>query len=217
MEKKIGIIGSGQVAVALANGLGRHGYRIMIGTQDPQKHEELRQKTNQQAAIGTFRQAAQFSDLLILAVKGTGAEEALSRTGPEELKNKTVLDATNPIADLPPENGVLRYFTTLEDSLMERLQRLALGAHFVKCFSIVGNAFMVDPDFGGIRPTMFICGNNENAKSVAQNLLDEIGWETADMGGVEAARAIEPLCILWCIPGFLRNQWGHAFKLLKKG
>ncbi len=75
---------------------------------------------------------------------------------------------------------------------------------------------MVDPDFGDTKPTMFICGNDADAKKATTDLLTEIGWESEDMGEVEAARAIEPLCMLWCIPGFKNGQWQHAFKLLKK-
>lgn len=215
MEKKIGILGSGAVGISLANGLKTHGYDIMIGTNDASKREDLGDKTHHAVAIGTFAETAKFSDLLILAVKGNGAEEALRKTGLDLLRNKIVLDTTNPIAEIPPVNGVLSFFTTLDNSLMERLQRAAPETHFVKCFSCVGNAFMVDPKFGDDKPTMFICGNNEDAKSRTKKLLDEIGWETCDMGKVEAARAIEPLCILWCIPGMLRGQWMHAFKLLK--
>jgi predicted dinucleotide-binding enzyme len=215
MEKKIGIIGSGMVSMALANGLHRHGYTIMVGTNDPGKHDEIREKTNGQVAIGAFSDVADFSDLLILAVKGRVAGEALMKMGIASLKNKIVLDATNPIADGPPIHGVLPFFTSLDESLMEQLQRIAPDTHFVKCFSIVGNALMVDPDFNGVKPTMFICGNNDKAKQVATDLLTEIGWETEDMGKVEAARAIEPLCMLWCIPGINQGQWRHAFKLLR--
>ena len=75
---------------------------------------------------------------------------------------------------------------------------------------------MYKPDYGGTLPTMFICGNNETAKATLTGILTTFGWETEDMGKAEAARAIEPLCILWCIPGMLHNQWTHAFKLLKK-
>jgi 8-hydroxy-5-deazaflavin:NADPH oxidoreductase len=215
MAKKIGIIGSGVVGIALANGLHRHGYHIMLGTNDTGKHEGIKEKTKGNAAIGTFEETARYADLLILAVKGTMAEEALRKTGIENLIGKTVLDATNPIADAPPTNGVIPFFTTLKESLMERLQALAPETHFVKCFSCVGNALMVDPDFGGEKPTMFICGNNDEAKERTTELLEEIGWEAADMGKVEGARAIEPLCILWCIPGINSGQWRHAFKLLK--
>ena len=216
MEKKIGILGSGPVGMALANGFTRHGYSVMVGTNDPGKHEGILTATKNGVSIGSFAETAKFADLLVLAVRGSVAENAVLKTGIDVLRHKIVLDATNPIAEGPPVNGVLHYFTTLEDSLMERLQRLAPETHFVKCFSCVGNAFMVDPDFGGIKPTMFICGNSDQAKARTQSLLDEIGWETADMGKVEAARAIEPLCILWCIPGFTGGGWQHAFKLLRR-
>lgn len=75
---------------------------------------------------------------------------------------------------------------------------------------------MVDPDFGGIKPSMFICGNNESAKADVKEFLTKFGWETEDMGMAEAARAIEPLAMLWCIPGMREGKWSHAFKLLKK-
>jgi predicted dinucleotide-binding enzyme len=122
----------------------------------------------------------------------------------------------NPIADTPPVNGVLRLFTSHDKSLMETLQGEFAGARFVKAFNSIGSAHMVNPQFPGGKPTMFICGNDEAAKKTVGGILDQFGWETGDMGKAEAARAIEPLCMLWCIPGFIRNEWSHAFKLLKK-
>jgi len=135
--------------------------------------------------------------------------------GAGTLSGKTVIDTTNPIADAPPVNGVLRFFTSLDESLMERLMRLAPDAKFVKAFSSVGAALMVNPQLSGGPPTMFICGNHAEAKSDVQAVLDQFGWGTEDLGGAEAARAIEPLCMLWCIPGFRQNRWRHAFKLLE--
>lgn len=152
----------------------------------------------------------------MLATKGTAAEAALKLAGATNLKGKTVIDTTNPIADAAPTNGVLQFFTSLNESLMERLQKLVPDAHFVKAFSCIGNAFMVNPDFNGIKPTMFICGNDSGAKKEVTAILAQFGFDVADMGAVEAARAIEPLCMLWCIPGFLSNSWAHAFKLLKR-
>jgi 8-hydroxy-5-deazaflavin:NADPH oxidoreductase len=152
---------------------------------------------------------------VVLAVKGSAAAKALRAAGADNLAGKPVIDATNPIADLPPENGVLRFFTNLDESLMERLQRELPDARFVKAFNSVGSPGMVNPRFEGGKPTMFICGNDDQAKKTVSGILDQFGWETADMGKAEAARAIEPLCILWCIPGFLRNEWTHAFKLLR--
>jgi predicted dinucleotide-binding enzyme len=165
--------------------------------------------------VGSFEEAAKFGDLVVLATKGLAAAAALEAAGSANLAGKTVIDTTNPIAEAPPVNGVLRFFTSLDDSLMERLQALAPQAHFVKAFNSVGNACMVNPDFHGVKPTMFICGNEGAAKAAVTDILERFGFDVEDMGAVEAARAIEPLCILWCIPGFRSNQWSHAFKLLK--
>jgi 8-hydroxy-5-deazaflavin:NADPH oxidoreductase len=216
MHKKIGIIGSGIVGQVLANGFIKYGYHVMIGTNDPSKHAVLNEQTSGKAAIGTFEETAGFGDIIVLATKGTVADSAILKAGILNFAGKTVIDATNPIADAAPVNGVLQYFTNLNESLMEKLQKLVPEARFVKAFNSVGNAFMINPDFNGIKPTMFICGNDEAAKKEVTGILDLFGWETEDMGKVEAARAIEPLCILWCIPGFTKNEWSHAFKLLKK-
>src|SRR5262249_58140195 len=164
----------------------------------------------------SFSEAATFGDVVVLAVKGAVALEALRAAGAANLAGKPIIDATNPIADAPPTNGVLKFFTNLDESLMERLQREFAEARFIKAFNSVGQAFMVNPQFAGGPPTMFICGNDEAAKQTVRGILDQFGWETADMGYAEAARAIEPLCMLWCIPGMLRNDWSHAFKLLHR-
>jgi predicted dinucleotide-binding enzyme len=216
MGKKIGIVGSGIVGQTLAKGFIAHGHDVVVGTNTASKQAELRTRIGPNGGVGSFEDAARFGDVVVLAVKGSAAEAALRAAGPANLRGKTVIDTTNPIADLPPVNGVLRFFTTLDESLMERLQKLAPDAHFVKSFSCIGNALMVNPDFGGVAPTMFICGNHEGAKQEVAAILDRFGFEVADMGKVEAARAIEPLCMLWCIPGFVANSWTHAFRLLKR-
>jgi predicted dinucleotide-binding enzyme len=168
------------------------------------------------ARIGSFAETAAFGDLLVLATKGTAAEVVIKSIESNALKGKIIIDTANPIADAPPVNGVIQYYTSPNESLMERLQKLAPEAKFVKAFSSIGSALMVNPDFGGIKPTMFFCGNDEGAKAEVKTILTQFGFEPEDMGKVEAARAIEPLAMLWCIPGFLKNQWAHAFKLLKK-
>lgn len=210
---KIGVIGSGDVAKVLGSGLLKHGHDVMMGTRETARLSDWA-KQNPKGKVGGFADAAKFGELVVLAVKGTAAAEALRAAGATNLAGKVVMDVTNPIADSPPTNGVLKFFTTLDDSLMERLQREFGAARFVKAFNSVGNAAMVNPQFKGGKPTMFICGNDEAAKKTVGSIIDQFGWETADMGKVEAARAIEPLCMLWCIPGFLRNDWVHAFKLL---
>ena len=214
MKQKIGVLGTGMVGQVLASGFLKHGHDVMIGTRSPEKVADWQEK-NPRGKVGSNKDAAAWADIIVLATKGTAAEAAIRLCESKDLQGKIVIDTTNPIADAPPEKGVLKYFTTLENSLMEQLQAAQPGAHFVKAFNSVGNAYMVDPHFTEGKPTMFICGNDDNAKATVSGILNDFGWDTEDMGGVEGARAIEPLCILWCIPGFARNQWSHAFKLLK--
>ncbi len=213
--KKIAVLGSGVVGQVLADGLLKLGHAVVRGTRDPGKLAEWKDRAGPQGSVATFSEAARLGDLVVLAVKGTAAEAVLDLCGAAALSGKTVIDTTNPIADRPPVNGVLSFFTSLDESLMERLQKRFPAARFVKAFSSVGSALMVNPRVAGGPPSMFICGNDAGAKGEVRVILGQLGWETEDMGAVEAARAIEPLCMLWCIPGFTRNQWAHAFKLVR--
>ena len=210
---KIGIIGSGVVAQTLAAGFIRHGHAVTLGTRDAAKLADYAARTPG-VRIADSAAAAAFGDVVVLAVKGDAALQA-SRDAGAGLDGKLVLDTTNPIADAPPVDGVLQYFTGPNESLMERLQHEFPKARFVKAFNSVGAARMIDPDFAGVHPTMFIAGNDTDAKSAAATLLASVGWDVADMGSAVAARAIEPLAMLWCISGFRENSWMHAFKLLR--
>jgi predicted dinucleotide-binding enzyme len=210
---KVGIIGSGDVAKTLGNGFLRHGHQVTLGSRDPAKLEDWR-SSNTSARTGTFADAAAFGDLVVLAVKGRAAAQALESAGVQNLKSKTVIDVTNPTEDAPPDHGVLQFFTGPNESLMEALQAKFPQVHFVKAFNSVGSDRMVDPKFKGGRPTTFLCGGDKKAKAQVTRILNDFGWEAADMGGPEAARAIEPLSMLWCIPGFLQDDWTHAFKML---
>lgn len=214
---KIGIIGSGAVGQVLGAAFLAEGHEVMMGTRNTSKDEVVQwKKENPKGLLGSFQETAQFGRLIVLAVSGLAAENAIELAGKEHFSEKIVIDATNPIAAVPPDNGVLKFFTTLEESLMERLQVILPDARLVKAFNSVGNALMYKPSFAAGIPTMFICGNDGPAKETVTGILTSFGWETEDMGTVEAARAIEPLCMLWCIPGFLHNRWTHAFKLLKR-
>jgi len=213
--QKIGVLGSGNVGTVLSNGFLSHGYEVTRGSREPAKLGEWLAKAGPKARTATFSEAARWAEIVVLAVKGEAAESVLDLTGAEALNGKVVIDTTNPIAASPPANGVLHYFTTLEEALMERLQRKVPGARFVKAFSCVGNALMVDPKLPGGPPTMFICGNEPQAKRDVTAILDRFGWLTEDLGAVEAARAIEPLCILWCIPAFQGRGSKHALKMLR--
>lgn len=209
--RKVGVIGSADVGQTLAEGFKKHGDEVRIGSRSPEKLGAFRAKTGIEA--GAAAEVAKWADLIVLAVKGTAAEAALAVCG-SALAGKIVIDTTNPIAEAPPDDGVLVFFTGPNTSLLETLQAKFPSARLVKAFNSVGSASMVNPKFSGGKPTMFYCGNDDAAKAEVAKILETFGWEPADMGKAAGARAIEPLCQLWCIPGFLRNDWVHAFKLL---
>lgn len=208
---KVGVLGTGDVGKVLARGFKKHGHEARIGSREGKKLADW--SAEHGIAEGTFEEVATFAELVVIAVTGHVAE-GLVKNVAGLLAGKTVVDTTNPIGGAPV-NGILPYFTGPNESLMERLQKAAPDARFVKCFSSVGNAAMVNPSYAGGRPTMFIAGASDEAKAEVTAILDQFGWETEDVGGVEGARAIEPLCQLWCARGFRQGQWGHAFKLLK--
>ena len=212
---RIGVLGSGVVGQTLSDGFLKHGHEVMRGSRAPTRLAAWKAGAVAAARTGTMPEAARFGELVVLAVKGTAAVEAAEACA-DGLAGKAVVDTTNPIAEAPPVNGVLQLFTGPNASLMEELQRRVPQARFVKAFSCVGNALMVDPQLPGGKPTMFLCGNDADARRQVAGLLAELGWDPEDAGRAEAARAIEPLCMLWCIPGFLRNDWVHAFKVLRK-
>jgi predicted dinucleotide-binding enzyme len=215
---KTGILGSGIVGRVLGSAFIAEGHEVMLGTRNVEKDEVVKWLAeNPGAKAGSFEDTAAFGDLIVLATSGDITAGVIKTAGYQNFAGKVVIDATNPIDHTrPPVNGVLPFFSKPEGSLMEHLQAIIPEAKLVKAFNSVGNGFMYKPDFNGQKPTMFICGNDEDAKKSVTTILDAFGWETADMGKAESARAIEALCMLWCIPGILNNQWTHAFKLLKK-
>lgn len=210
---KIGIIGSGGVATTLAAGFLARGDQVMLGTRNPAKLAAW-QQAHPSAQIRSVDEAAAFAEMAVLAVKGMVAEAVL-RTAAPRLAGKVVIDTSNPIADAPPVQGVLQYFTGPNESLLERLQLAHPQLRLVKAFNSVGAGLMVHPKLAGGRPTMFIAGDDAAAKAEVSGVLESFGWQADDMGGAVAARAIEPLAMLWCIPGFLRNDWSHALRMLR--
>lgn len=212
--KKAGIIGSGSVGKVLARGFMENGYETTISSRSEETRNELAKLFNGKVKTDTPENTARNNEIIVFAVKGAKAKEALAILKVENLAGKVVIDTTNPIENVEPVNGVLLYSSSINKSLMEELQAMAPKARFVKAFNSVGSAHMVNPDFKS-KPTMFICGEDQAAKNEVKHILDLFGWESEDMGNMEAARAIEPLAMLWCIPRFRENSWNHAFKWLK--
>ena len=162
---KVGVLGTGDVGRALGRGFVSRGHEVMMGSRDPssEKVREWVAKQGSRASSGTNAEAATFGELIVLATKWTGTENALRLAGEENLRGKVLIDATNPLHVEPGKPPSLALGHT--DSGGEQVQRWAPGARVVKAFNIVGNPHMVDPVFPEGQPDMFICGNDADAKA----------------------------------------------------
>jgi len=209
--KRVGILGSGDVAKALGRGFASHGYDVMLGSREPKKLDGWKKETAGKVATGSTAQAAQHGNLVVLATHGDATEAVLDAVGPAAFSGKLVIDATNPLDfshGMPP--GLLFGFT---DSLGERVQRKLPHAKVVKCFNTVGNQKMVEPKFADGPARLWICGNDANAKKAVDAILREFGWAgSLDVGGIEAARWLEAMVPLWLITGQALNTFDHVLQ-----
>jgi 8-hydroxy-5-deazaflavin:NADPH oxidoreductase len=208
----VGILGSGDVGRALAKGFAGVGHDVKIGSRDPNKLAEFASAAGAHISTGTFADAAQFGDILVLATLGIATTDAIELAGLDAFDGKVVIDTTNPLdfsKGMPP---VLSIGTT--DSLGEVIQRRIPRARVVKAFNTVGNALMVNPQLPGGPPDMFIGGNDDGAKKIVTQICDAFGWGVIDLGGIEASRYLEPMCLAWVLHGFRSGSWSHAFKML---
>lgn len=213
---KVGVLGSGTVGKTLATGFLKYGHEVVLGTRDP-KEEDVASWAAKTPGIrtGTFADAAKFGELLVICVLARAVEDVIKLAEPQNFRGKVLVDTNNPIANAAPVDGVLQYFTGPNQSLGEKIQKLLPEAKVVKAFNSVGAALMINPHFEQGTPTMFICGDDPNAKNKVSEIIRQFGWEPYDCGSLVAARALEPLCMLWCIPGFMKNEWtSHAFRML---
>ena len=212
---KIGIIGSGDVAQTLASGYLAKGYEVKLGTRSPEKLDDWRASAGENASVGSFADAARFGEVVFICAAGAAALQALELAGAENFQGKTVIDVTNPLdfsAGIPP-----KFAATVGDSLGERIQNALPAANVVKAFNTVNRTTMIDPHFGaGETATLFIAGNDENAKAETVKLAQEFGWNVEDLGGIEQAFFLEAFASLWVNYAFKHNTWTHAFKFLKK-
>lgn len=218
---KIGVLGSGDVGRVLGAGFAKSGHDVKLGSREP-KQDKIREwvgKAGSKASAGSFSEAAAFGEVVVLAVLGAAAESVIKLADPTNFAGKVVIDATNPLdfAGVDFAKGIgPKMFVGLTDSLGERVQQLLPQAKVVKAFNTVGNPHMVKPDFPGGPPDMFICGNDAQAKQTVTNLLKEFGWPAVDIGGIEGARYLEALAMVWISYFFKTGAGNHAFKLLRK-
>jgi predicted dinucleotide-binding enzyme len=217
-NKVVAVIGSGDVGQTIANGFLKHGFQVILASREPTKLNGWLQTAEPKgkASTATFSEASAKAEIIVLAVNGRAGLDAVDQCGINNLKGKIVIDSMNPLDGTFEEGGILGFYAGVKDSLMEALQAKAPDAKFVKALNSCGYSMMINPDFGEVKPTMFICGNDADAKAQVSQIMDLFGWETCDMGGVKTARAIEPLCQLWCIRAYGKGKGYHAFKLLTK-
>jgi 8-hydroxy-5-deazaflavin:NADPH oxidoreductase len=212
---RVGVLGSGEVGRRLAAGFSSRGHDVMIGSREPGKPELSEWLSGDGAGIkaGTFAETAAHGDLVVLAVLGSAAEEAIAGAGAENFDGKVVIDAMNPLdfsGGFPPKLSICG-----EDSLGECVQRALPNARVVKAFNTIGNPYFVDPSFSDGRPTMLIAGNDDDAKRTVGDVVADFGWpEAIDIGGIEGSRELEAICIVWVKIGGRRGAWDHGFKLL---
>ena len=211
---RIAILGTGDVGKALGKGFLERGDEVMMGSRDRDKPRAWAAQAGPRASGGTFGEAAAWGEAAVLATIWSGTENALRLAGTESLAGKLVVDATNPLVFHPGQPPALALGHA--DSGGEQVQRWLPSSKVVKAFNIVGHAHMVHPDFPGGPPDMFYCGNDAAAKKTVERVLVDFGWNTIDIGGIEGARLLEPLCILWVLYSIRRGGVNHAFKLLKK-
>ena len=211
---RIAILGTGDVGKALGKGFLERGDEVMMGSRDREKPRAWAAQAGPRASGGTFGEAAAWGEAAVLATIWSGTENALRLAGAESLAGKLVVDATNPLVFHPGQPPALALGHT--DSGGEQVQRWLPSSKVVKAFNIVGHAHMVHPDFPGGPPDMFYCGNDAAAKKTVERVLVDFGWNTIDIGGIEGARLLEPLCILWVLYSIRHGGVNHAFKLLTK-
>ena len=214
---KIGMLGTGDVAKALGKGFIALGHEVKMGSRAASNEKALAwaKEMGPKASVGTFADAATFGEVIVLATLGVANEAVLKSAGPEKLRGKIVIDATNPLdtsGGMPPKLAIAG-----NDSAGERVQKLLSGAHVVKAFNTVGNALMFRPDLPGGPPDMFIAGNDQDAKKKVTGILKDFGWGAVhDLGGIEASRYLEAMCMVWVLSAIPGGNWNQAFKLLRK-
>ncbi len=213
---KIGIVGSGDVAQSLGQGLVQAGHSVMLGTRDTNKKAlgAWRKKNDSHRSLGSTTEAAAFGEVVILAIAWHASEDVLAQVRPE-LAGKVVIDVTNPLVFNEDDAPALSVGHIM--SAGEIVQASLPDSHVIKTLNFVNYKNLAFPKYDEGLPIMFVCGNNQSAKNTVRDLLADLGWEDMlDIGSIEKSRLLEPLCLLWLEYGVARNTWNHAFAVLLK-
>ncbi len=215
MTKKIGILGSGTVGQQLALGFLKSGYHVRIGTRDPAKLEEWKKTAGENASVGSFKDAAKFGEMVVIATKWTGTKDAIKLAGKVYFKNKIVIDVTNPLL-FEKEGMAPKLALSYPKSAGATVQKWLPKSKVVKAFNTVTAFYMANPNLKEGKPVMFFAGNDNDAKKTVIDIAANWGWDTADMGDINNAYILEAIAMAWITYGSLNNKWTHAFKLLRE-
>jgi predicted dinucleotide-binding enzyme len=198
---KIGILGTGMVGNALGTKLVQIGHEVTMGSRSA-KSEAAQKWTSslgERARTATFREAAMFGEVVISCTDGMHSMEALESVGADPIRNKILIDVSNPLQQNKDGSMILGICNT--DSLGEQIQKAFPFARVVKALNTVNCEIMVDPSRVSGDHNLFICGNDANAKrEVAKYLNEWFGWKIdniIDVGDITAARATEMMMPLW--------------------
>jgi predicted dinucleotide-binding enzyme len=208
----IGILGAGNVGGTLGQRMAGVGHSVKFGVPDPSKPAvlELLRAVGANAAAGTVAEAAAFGEAVVLAVPWSAARDALVGAG--SLSGKVLFDCTNPVK--PDLSGLEIGHTT---SAGEHVAAWAPGARVVKIFNTTGAGNMANCDYGGQASTMFYAGDDMDAKRVAHQLAQTIGFDPVDAGPLANARLLEPLALLWIYMAYGGGQGPNiAFRLMHR-
>ena len=203
----IAILGTGNVGSALGPAWARVGHTIHYGSRTPDAAhvQELVERTGSGASATLPAQAAAQADTLLLATPWRVARDYVIGLG--DLRGKVLLDATNAIQERPQGAA----------SSAELLARALPGTHVVKAFNAIGTLGMEDPDFGGENASLFLAGNDDDAKGRAAGLAADLGFDVVDCGGLAAAEQLEHLARLWVHLAYgLEQGPAIAFRLLRR-
>ena len=156
-------------------------------------------------------EAAELGEIVVLATPWAATEAAIREAG-AGLRNKPLIDCTNPLS---ADFSALTIGTS--DSGGEQVARWATGASVFKAMNQTGAENMTKPTFKGGKPVMFICGDDETRKPIVLGLIDQLGFETIDAGKLMVARLLEPYALLWIHLAVRRNLGGQfAFGILRR-
>jgi 8-hydroxy-5-deazaflavin:NADPH oxidoreductase len=193
---EIGVIGAGNVGGTLGRRWAQAGHAVVFGVRDPNdaKVRTLLASAGANARAGRVEEATAASAVVVLTVPWEAAHDAVRSAG--DLTGKVLVDATNPVAMSPAglQQGLLVGHTT---SAAEQVAAWAQGARVVKAFNTTGFGNMHDPRYGSHAATMFLCGDDGEAKAMVTQLGEDLGFEMLDAGPLTIARLLEPLAMLW--------------------